>query len=171
MLEAIVGEAHHRRAGEPGAVPRAGVREPVRQDQVVLADKGRNHAEIRQIAAAEDQGTLGPFELGELLFQHGIRRVDAGHESRGARPGAVTFQRGARRRDHARMVRQPEVVVATERDVILAITANAGAANPLGFLDRPGQRLPRGQLELRRGRRRRALAWVDFLPGNASICS
>ncbi len=151
MFEAVVREAHHRRAGEPGAVPRTGVRKPVRQDQVVFADERRDHAEIRQIAAAEDQGSLGPFELGELLFEHGIRRVAAGHESRAASPGAVALERFARRRDHSRMVRQPEVVVATERDILLAITAHARAAKSLGFLHRPGQRLPRGQLELRAG--------------------
>ena len=95
----------------------------------------------------------------------------AGHESRAARAGAVALEGLARRRDHSRMVRQPQVVVATERDILLATTANPAAAQSLGFLQRPGQRLPRGQLELRRGRRRRALAWVDFLPGNASICS
>ena len=166
-----MGEAHHGRAGEPGAVPRAGVGEPVRQDQVVLAHESRDHAEIRQIAAAEDEGALGPLQLGELLFQHGIRRMAAGHEPRAARAGAVAFQRFARRRDHSRMVRQAQVVVATERDILLAITAHPRAAQPLGFLHRPGQRLPRGQLELARGRRRRAPAWVDFLPGNASICS
>ena len=75
----------------------------------------------------------------------------AGHESRGTRPGTVAFERVARRRDHSRMVRQPQVVVATERDVILAITANPRAAKSLGFLHRPGQRLPRRQLELRAG--------------------
>ena len=162
-------EAHHGRAREPGAVPRAGVGEPVRQDQVVLAHECRDHAQIRQVAAAEDQGALGPLQLGELLFQLGIQRMAAGHQSRCARAGAVAFERLARRRDHARMVRQPEVVVATERDILLAATANPRAAEPLGFLERPGQRLPRRQLELLRGRRRRAPAWVDFLPRNASI--
>ena len=144
-------KAHHRRAGEPGAVPGTGVGEPVRQDQVVLAHQGRDHAEIRQIAAAEDQSALGPLELGELLFQHGIGRMAAGHESRAASTGAVALERLARRRDHSRMVGQPEVIVATERDIFLAVTAHAGAAKPLGFLHGPGQRLPRGQLELRAG--------------------
>ena len=128
MFEAVVSETHHRGTGKPGAVPRAGVRELVRKDQIVLADQRRDHADIRQISAAEDQGSLGPLELGELIFERRVQRVRPGDESRSARPGTETFQRVACRCDHSRMVRQPEVVVATERNVFLALTANARAA-------------------------------------------
>ena len=58
-------KTHHRRTREPCTVPGAGMRKPVGEDQIVLAHECRDHAEICQVTAAEDERALGPLQLGE----------------------------------------------------------------------------------------------------------
>ena len=73
MADVVVVEPQHGRAGEPGPVPHAGVAEPIGEDQVVRADQGRDHPDIRQVSAAEDEGPLGAFHLREERLELGDR--------------------------------------------------------------------------------------------------
>ena len=89
-------ESHHGRTREPGAVPGAGMRELVGQDQVVLAHECGDDAEARQVSAAEDDGALGALQLRQQPLELGIRRVAAGDQPRRAGAGAVALEGLAR---------------------------------------------------------------------------
>ena len=80
------------------------------------ADERRNHADVREIAAAEDDRVLAALERRELALELGIQRMIAGDEPRGARAGAVTPGCSDARGYDVRMMREAEVVVARERD-------------------------------------------------------
>ena len=127
MTDVVVVEPLHGRAGEPRPVPHAGVAESIGEDEVLRADQGRDHPDVRQVSAAEDDGPLGAFHLGEERFELGIERMAARDEPRGPGAGAVPLDRLAGGGDHRRMMGQAEVVVATERDVLLA---SRGAPDP-----------------------------------------
>ena len=74
MGDVIVVELQQCRSGEADTVPRAGVAESIGEDQVVRADQSRDRPDIRQVAAAEDDGSLGAFHLRQQRFELSVER-------------------------------------------------------------------------------------------------
>ena len=93
----------------------AGVGEFVDQEQVVIADQSRDDADIGEIAGAEHAGRLGAFEPRQPGFELVIKRMIAGHQSRGAGADAIALRRLDRRLDDRGMPAKIEIIVARKR--------------------------------------------------------
>ena len=78
-----------------GAVPGASVGKPVGEDEVTFPHQGRDHPQVRQVSAAEDERTLGPLELGEQPLELGVRRMASRDEPRS--PAPAPYRSSARR--------------------------------------------------------------------------
>ncbi len=169
IVDRLMNVTFHGRARDPRAVEHRGMAEPVGQDEVVLAGQCPDHSKIREITAAEDQCALGPLELGEQPLQPGVKRMAARHEPRRTGAGAVPIQRLACCLDDLGMVSQSQIIVATEGNEFAASAAHPPAAEPFGGDDRAELRLVLIPSELVPCDLRAATAWVDILPGNASI--
>src|SRR2546422_10912505 len=103
-----------RRAREPAAIDNACVVQLVAEDRVVAAGERGNDADIRGVAAAEDEGGLRPFVLGEPGLELLVGWVVADDQPRRgcSRPALA---RGARRRLGKRgMAGEVEAVVGRE---------------------------------------------------------
>ncbi len=105
MIKAVVRESHHRCPRKASTVPRAGVGKTVGDDQILFAHQSRDHAEISQVSAAENKGTLGPLQLSEPPFKLDVGRMIAGHQPGAAGAGTIPLESFARGGDYARMTR------------------------------------------------------------------
>jgi hypothetical protein len=92
------------------------VAELVEDDEIVAADEGGNRTDVREVAAAEDDGVLGAFERRELALELGVERMVAVDEAGGAGADAETLRGFDARGDDVGVLREAEVVVAGERD-------------------------------------------------------
>src|SRR5215831_13636236 len=84
MRDVVVAELDDARAAELGAREQTAMAELVDQDQVGAADERRDHADVREVTAAEHDRVLSAFERGELALEIGVERMVAVHEPRGA---------------------------------------------------------------------------------------
>ena len=74
-------------AGQPAAVVDAGMIQPIAENDVTAADQRRYHADICQIAAAEEQRRFGTFQSGGFLFKQLMACQAAAHQPGGAAAG------------------------------------------------------------------------------------
>ena len=109
------------RARQACGVDERGVVEPVFIDRVVAAAQTGDHSEIRHVTGREQQRALGPDEVGQLFFQFVMGAIVAADQMRGAgtRPGLGGA--AGQRRGHARVARQPEIVVAAKGQQSLTV--------------------------------------------------
>ena len=109
----------------------------IHDDEVGLAREQRNDADVRQVAAAEDDGVLCVLESCQARFKVCVERMIAGDQPRGVGPRTVTPCRLEACLNDLGMVRQAEVVIAGERDEFASLAPNAAAVDFLGACERP----------------------------------
>ena len=90
----------------------AGMRQFIGQDQVAGSRECRNNAGIGEITGAEHTSRVGRLQPRQPRFQFSMERVIAGHQSRCAGAGTVTFRRVDRRLDDRRVPAKIEIIVA-----------------------------------------------------------
>jgi hypothetical protein len=85
------------------------------RDHVVAFGQRRNHTEIGHEAGGEQERALGADKLRQFLLERVMRAAVAGDEMR--RPGAHAIARGPllERGNHARLIRQPQIIVTAKR--------------------------------------------------------
>ena len=66
MRDVVVAKLEHAAPLKVAPVSRAAVAELVQEDQVAAADERRNHADVRQVAAAEDDASSVPLSAASL---------------------------------------------------------------------------------------------------------
>ena len=127
-----VGVAVDERLGarQPAAVDDRGVVELVGEDDLAAAGERRHHAEVGQVARAEQQRALRALELRQPLLQAPVQRHVARHQARRARAHAPAHRRVGGGLAHARVVGQPEVVVGAQQQDGLAVQHHARALRP-----------------------------------------
>src|SRR5262249_28480254 len=114
------------------AVEDGGVVELIADDDVPLAHESGDGPQVRLVAGGEDDRGRAAFERRDLLFEAGVQRRAAVDQLRPAGPSAELLDRGPGRRLHSGVVREAEVVVRREHQVI----APAGPdARPLWPVD------------------------------------
>src|SRR3989440_11761262 len=113
--------ADHPGARQAHAVDQRGVVERIGENRILRAGERGDGAEVRLIAGGKKQRPWHLHELGELRREALVAGAVPAQEMRGAFPDSVT-RRGLDRRLHdSRMVREPEVVVAAEREDFLPV--------------------------------------------------
>ena len=113
--------ADHPGARQAHAVNQRGVVERIGENRILRAGERGDGAEVRLIAGGKKQRPWHLHELGELRLEALVHGAVPAQEMRGAFPDPVT-RRGLDRRLHdSRMVREPEVVVAAEREDFLPV--------------------------------------------------
>ena len=133
-------------ARQPAAVDDRGVVELVGEDRVAAAGERADHAEVGEVARAEQHARLAALERRQALLQAPVDRHRARHQPRGARADAPAHRRLGRRLAHARVVGQAEVVVRAQQQHRPAVEQHgrplrsadqaqaAGEAEPLELL-------------------------------------
>ena len=94
---------------------------PVGEDLPVAVTERREHAQVRGVAAGEEQRRRQAAEAREARFRFAVRLHVPAHQRRGAGPYAERVDRGVRRGAQARIGGQAEVVVAGEVDEPAAV--------------------------------------------------
>jgi len=94
----------------------AGVGERIDQNEVAVADQGRDDSRVGEIAGTEHASRLGALEARQPVFQSLVERMVAGDEPRSAGADAVVRHRIDRRCDHLGMLTEIEIIVARERE-------------------------------------------------------
>jgi len=117
--------------GEKGAINDAGVVEAVGEDHISLPDDGGNYAGVGRVAGVEDKGRLGPFESRDARFQLLVQFRVAGNQAGGAAPRAEALHGPERRFLQHRVVRQTEIVVGTEEQLLAAVQHYPARLPPL----------------------------------------
>ena len=98
-------------AAQAAAVDQTGVTETIGEDESILADQGRNDADIREVTGSKRQRSSCAFEPSEVCFQYFVRRERAADKTRGAGYGPV-LTRGCDSCLYDRRVRgNPQVIV------------------------------------------------------------
>ena len=138
-MQVVVPESMHRGAGEPRAGPETRVRQLVDQHQVVAARECGRHSGVDEIAGAEHAGGLGALEPREARLQLAVQRVVAGDEPRSADADAVALDRRDGRGLEGGVLREPEIVVARERQQPAAVAAHPDAVGALRIGERPAK--------------------------------
>jgi hypothetical protein len=92
------------------------VAELVEHDEVARPDERGDHADVREVPAAEDDRVLGAFERRKPALEIRVERMVARDEPRGARADAVARSGLVACCYDVRMVREAEIVVAREGD-------------------------------------------------------
>ncbi len=145
--EAVVLGGFHPRAGEPGAVDQAGVGVGVEDEEAAGPAEGTEHAEVRGVAAGEDQ-RLGPSGVpAQRSFQLAVDRQGARGHAAGGGPGAVFVHGRGRGGPDLGVPAQAQVVVGGQvrertAGVVGALHAACGAhPRPGGQPGFPGSRL------------------------------
>src|SRR5882724_2516332 len=105
-------------AGEAQAVDQAGMVGGIGDRPVAGAQEGREEADVRLVAAGEEEGRLGPLEAGEPRLQGEVGGMSAGEEARGRSAERLAFGQGGEPGEEVlperRIVRQAQVVVRGE---------------------------------------------------------
>ncbi len=79
------------------------------------AGERADHADVGEVARAEQQARLAALERRQALLQAAVDRHRPRHQPRGARADAPAHRRLGRRLAHARMVGEAEVVVRAQQ--------------------------------------------------------
>ena len=113
------------RAAQPRAVDDAGVVQLVGNDEVVLAEDGRDGSRVGGEPALEHDHRFRLLELGEPALQLHVNLHGAGDRPDGSGADAQLLQRRERFLLQLRMRRQAEVVVRREVDDLAAVDLRA----------------------------------------------
>ena len=115
VLHVAVAVHDDLRARQPAAVDDRRVVELVREDHIAATRQRADHAEVRQVARAEQQARLAALERRQALLQAAVDRHRPRHQARRARAHAPAHRRVRCRLAHARMIGQPQVVVRAQQ--------------------------------------------------------
>jgi hypothetical protein len=116
------------------------VRQLIDQDEIVVAGKRRDDADIGEIARAEHASRFRLLETSEPAFKICIERMVAGHEPRGAGADAIKPQRLDGGFLDRRMMRQVEIVVAGKRQQATAVAQHPDSGHPRRIGQRTAKR-------------------------------
>ena len=105
MRNVVVAKLEHAAAAQGSARAQAAMGELVQEDEVAAADERRNHADVRQVPAAEDDRVLGTLERRELALELDVKRMIAVDEPRGAGADTEAPRRVDARGDDVGMMR------------------------------------------------------------------
>ena len=112
MVDIVVPERQYAAPRQLRAGKQAGVREFVGQHEIFRSGEHRNDAGVRQIARAEHAGRFRLLHRRQPGFEFGVKRMIAGHQSRGAGARAVFLNRRDGGLLDRRMLGEVEIVVA-----------------------------------------------------------
>ena len=118
-----------RATRKPRGIDQRGMVELVLHARVAVAQQCLHHGEVGHVAAAEQQGPRRLQPVGEFGFQRGVLRAVAADQVRGGTAGTFA-SRIPQRGDHARMLRQAEVVIAAEVQQLASIDLATHAVAP-----------------------------------------
>ena len=104
--------------------------ELIGEDRVAGAGQRADHAEVGEVARAEQHTRLAALELREALLQAAVDRHRPGHQSRGARAHAPAHRRVGCGLAHLGMVGEPEVVVRAQQQYGLAVEQHRRSLRP-----------------------------------------
>ena len=148
---------------EPAAVDDRGVVQCIGENGRAALRERRDDARVREVAGPEEHARLAAGELRESLLQPRVDRHRARYQSRRARPGAPAQRRVRSRLAHARMLREPEVVVRAQQQDRLAVDKHLRPLRAADNTGAPVQSAPAqiGELSLE----------VDHPRGSAGTCA
>src|ERR1043166_1824664 len=109
------------------------MRQFIDQHEVACSGDRRDDAHIGEIPRPEYARGRRALEAGKALLQRSEQRVITGDESRGAGAGAVAIERLDGGGFDRRMVREIEIVVATERQEAAAVAQYPAAVLAVGI--------------------------------------
>jgi hypothetical protein len=121
MVEIAVVVDEHVGAREPAAVDDRGVVELIGEHDVAGASERRGHADVGEVARAEQQRRLAALERGEALLEAAMDRHRARDQARRACADAPPHRRVGGRRAHTGMIGQAEVVIRAQQQYRLAV--------------------------------------------------
>ena len=104
----------------------------VEDDVVVAVEEAADRADVRHVAGGEDERRLPPVERGELVLELAVQVEGAVQQPGAGDTGAVLAGGPLRRLDDVGVVREAQVVVRPEVDVLVALDHEPG---PRGALD------------------------------------
>jgi hypothetical protein len=120
----------------------------VADDGVAGAEQRSDRAGVGQVAGGEDERVLGAHEVGELVLELEVERERSVEEARPGEPGAKFLQRFARGGLHARVAREPEVVVRPQHDAPVSLHLDHRSRGALEHPEVRHQIVVAGSLEL-----------------------
>ncbi len=132
-LDVVVPEPLHGGAGELGAGEQRVVGVLVEDDEVVAVEQAADGADVGDVAGGEHQRGFPLVELGQLGLEGAVEVEGAVEEAGAGDPGAVPTGGRLGGFDHLRVVREAQVVVGAEVDVVVALDGEPGLR---GALDR-----------------------------------
>jgi hypothetical protein len=133
VLDVAMPERQHGGARKTRAGPQTRMRQLVDQHEVVAADQRRDDPGIGEVARPEHDRRLGALEPGEPALELAEERVIAGDQAGGATADTVALRRLDRGSLDRRMMGQPQIVVAAEREQPPAVAVDPDAVEPVGL--------------------------------------
>ena len=125
-LDIVVRESLHPRVRELDAGEQGVVGVLVEHGEVVAPDEAGDRADVRHVAGGEHERSLVAVELSQLCLQRAVE-VEGAVQQPGPRdPSAVLAGGFLGRLDHLGVIREAEVVVRPEVDVLVALDPEAG---------------------------------------------
>ena len=115
VLDVAVAVDDDLRAREPAAVHDRSMVELVGEDHALRAGQGADHAEVREVAGAEQHARLRALELCQTLLQAPVDRHRPRHQPRGARAHAPSPGRVGGGLADTGVVGQAEIVVRAQQ--------------------------------------------------------
>ena len=147
-LGIVVRETDHGRTRQSGPRIEAAMREGVDQHEIAGSGERAEHADVGEVARAEQACRLAALGRRQPVLQRGMKRVVAGHEPRGAGAGAPAFRCGDGRSLDAGIGGEAEIIVAGKRDQPPAVPDHLGEGAAVGLDERAAQRPRVERLEL-----------------------
>ena len=130
-FDVVVRETLQRRAGELRAGDQRVVGVLVEHRVVLAPEEAGDGADVGDVAGGEHERGFTAVEVGQLVLELAVE-VEGAVEQAGARdPGAVLRSGALGGLDHLRVVREAEVVVGAEVDVVAALDGEAGRGRTL----------------------------------------
>ena len=124
--------AHQACTALTRTVQQGGMVGVVLEHPVAAPEQGRHGTEVRHVAGREQQGPGPLHEVRKRLLEFMVGARVPGDQMRRTAAGAVFIQAAVKCRNHLRVVRETQVVVAAERQVRPAIDVDIDA---LGTVD------------------------------------